>query len=113
MRKVVLLALFSSLFSLAALPLISIRFGKYFTDWFSVTLPLVVVACRVAMDISPWLIAARLHQPFRNQLPSSSIVDEFNQHFVLVWTIGKNISKIICLVSVDETCGEKNVKKVY
>ena len=53
--------------------------GKYSTDW---------VQCDGAFGggclqgfhkpSSPCLIAARLHQPFRHQLPSSSIVDEFN-----------------------------------
>ena len=52
---------------LSALPLVSIESGRYSTDW---TPP------------SPCLIAAWLHQPSRLQLPSSSIVDEFN--FILV-----------------------------
>ena len=66
-------------FSLSTLLLVSIPLIG-----FSVTVPLVVAAHRVAMDTvppSPCLITARLHQPFRHQLPSSSTVDQFHHEF--------------------------------
>ena len=72
--------LFSSLFSLSTLPLVSIPLIG-----FSVTVPLVVAARRVAMDTS-FLVPRCCPAPptfLRNHLPSSSIVDEFN----LLWYV--------------------------
>ena len=44
------------------------------------TVPVVVAACRAAMvtSFSVSDLLARLHQPLRHQLPSSSTGDEFN-----------------------------------
>ena len=56
---------------------------------FSVTVLLVVAAHRVAMDTSfPVPDCSWLHQPSRHQLPSSSIVDEFNGELQLVYRQG-------------------------
>ena len=73
-------SLFSSLFSLSTLPLVSIWSGKYSTDW---------VQCDGAFGggrsqgCHGYLLPRASLLPgstnlFRHQLPSSSIVDEFN-----------------------------------
>ena len=72
--------LFSSFFSLSTLPLVSIGSGKYSTDW---------VQCECAFGggrsqgCHGYLLPRASLLPgstnlFRHQLPSSSIVDEFN-----------------------------------
>ena len=76
-------SLFSSLFSLSTLPLVSIWSGKYSTDW---------VQCDGAFGggrsqgCHGYLLPRASLLPgstnlFRHQLPSSSIVDEFNQAY--------------------------------
>ena len=77
-------SLFSSLFSLSTLPLVSIWSGKYSTDW---------VQCDGAFGggrsqgCHGYLLPRASLLPgstnlFRHELPSSSIVDEFNRHIL-------------------------------
>ena len=91
-------SLFSSLFSLSTLPLVSIWSGKYSTDW---------VQCDGAFGggrsqgCHGYLLPRASLLPgstnlFRHQLPSSSIVDEFKeglQGFVLNDSFGINYMK--------------------
>ena len=75
--------------------------GKY---WVSVSIPLTGSARRLGGGRlqgcdgfkSPSLarIVARLHQPLRHQLPSSSIVDEFNTSFSVNLNFFQNIELI-------------------
>ena len=80
-------SLFSSLFSLSTLPLVSIWSGKYSTDW---------VQCDGAFGggrsqgCHGYLFPRASLLPgstnlFRHQLPSSSIVDEFNEIYITVY----------------------------
>lgn len=65
--------------------------GKHSTDCVSMTVPLVVAACRVAMDAS-------FHPddhfpsspPLRHQFPSSTIVDDDNNNICTLGSLCKH-----------------------